>query len=164
MLLPRNQIPEEIAAYLAYDPNTGALTWIAGRMAGRVPGQIAGKIDKQGYRRVSFRGTSYAAHRITWFLTTGEQPPEMLDHADCDKDNNRFLNLRVATPAQNNANWKAKGSLPKGTTLHSTGKYQASIKLAGKSHYLGLFVTAEEAHAAYAAKAAELFGEFARAA
>jgi hypothetical protein len=40
----------------------------------------------------------------------------------------------------------------------------AKIGFEGRQIYLGYYQTAEEAHAAYYAKAQELFGEFARAA
>ena len=41
-------------------------------------------------------------------------------------------------------------------------KWHAQIRIKGKQTYLGLFMTAEEAHAAYVAVAKEHFGEFAR--
>ena len=49
----------------------------------------------------------------------------------------------------------------KGVT-RQRGRYHARIRCGGVTHCLGLFETATATHAAYAAKAAELFGEFAR--
>lgn len=50
----------------------------------------------------------------------------------------------------------------KGVTFHRvTGKWQAAIQVNRKSHHLGLFETADAAHAAYVASAAKLHGEFA---
>ncbi|MGJ2408988.1 HNH endonuclease, partial [Salmonella enterica subsp. enterica serovar Paratyphi A] len=70
-----------------------------------------------------------------------------------------------ATNSQNQMNRANQTDLPKGVTFHrGVGKFQAQIKRDGKSHYLGLFDTASAAHIAYCEKAAELFGEFARAA
>lgn len=91
-----------------------------------------------------------------------------MDHINLDKRDNRIANLRLATPAQNNFNHPAKSgcsSRLKGVCWNKDSKkWQAGIKVAGKSYYLGLYDTEESAHAAYIAKAQELFGEFARAA
>jgi hypothetical protein len=156
-------IPDDIGEHLRLDPDSGHLFWQQPRQAIRV-GDRAGTLDTNGYVMVKFRGRRIAAHRIVWFLATGQQPPATIDHRDGDKANNLPVNLRAATPTLNNANWRARGSLPKGTTLHKSGRFQASVKRHGKSYYLGLFDTAEEAHAAYVRKASELFGEFVRAA
>jgi hypothetical protein len=75
-------------------------------------------------------------------------------------------NLRPATKSQNAAN--------RGKTCNNTSgfkgvwwrrryrKWQATIGVNGKRFYLGMFDTPEAAHAAYAAAAQRLHGEFAR--
>ena len=68
----------------------------------------------------------------------------------------------MATSSQNMGNQKrhANGmSGFKGATWHKCGRWQAQIQM----RYLGLFDTAEEAHAAYMAAAQNAYGEFARA-
>ena len=51
----------------------------------------------------------------------------------------------------------------KGVTLHKrAGKWQAQIQAFGVTHYLGIFNTAQLAHAAYCEAAARLHGNFAR--
>jgi hypothetical protein len=50
----------------------------------------------------------------------------------------------------------------KGVSLRNSGKYCAVIQINGKTKYLGVFTTAAEASAAYAAAALERHGEFAR--
>jgi len=76
----------------------------------------------------------------------------MIDHRDCKKSNNRFDNLREATAISNMQNMRRamKGNLTGllGVRFRD-GKYSAQIKINGKSKHLGLFKTAEEAHAEY---------------
>lgn len=91
---------------------------------------------------------------------------EFSDHINGNTFDNRRLNLRVATKGQNNQNkaiHKNNRTGYKGCTYSKRRrKWVAQISLGGKSHYIGRFNTPEEAHAAYCAKAKELFGEFAR--
>lgn len=111
-------------------------------------------------------GRRFLAHRIIWLLAYGEWPPGFIDHADGNPHNNRLANLRIATFSQNAANKRAvanSSSGLKGVTWHKrAGKWQAAVKLNGKNHHIGLFLTPEEAHTAYMRKAREVFGDFAR--
>lgn len=153
------------ASFLTYDPDTGALAWKVARGRGRPAGSSAGGMNSHGYVDVVFEGVRYAAHRLAWLIVTGSEPAGGIDHKNLDKSDNKFANLRLATPTQNNANTRGKGAFLKGVSFHRrTGKFQAQLKLSGKNYYLGLFPTPEAAHEAYASKASELFGEFARAA
>lgn len=158
-------IPASIRDHIAYDPLTGVFTWLTAKSRAVHAGDVAGSVHQQGTRwRIAFNGSEYGAHRIAWFLMTGEQPPPVIDHADLNPLNNRWSNLRAANYSLNAANVRSRRKGAKGVTLHPTGRFQAQIKRGGKNHYLGLFDTEEEAGRAYAAKATELFGEFARAA
>jgi hypothetical protein len=93
-------------------------------------------------------------------FVTGRVPPLHLDHKNRDKTDNSWDNLREATPSQNQGN-RARIRLSglKGA-LFRRNKFEAAITVGGKKRYLGTFVTAEEAHAAYCAAARTLFGEF----
>ena len=89
-----------------------------------------------------------------------------VDHRNHNKLDNRRENIRIATPAQNLANSKARGTSGfKGVSVTSDVKgkpYQAKIKSNGKTQYLGHFSTPEEAHEAYCVAATKAHGEFAR--
>jgi hypothetical protein len=94
------------------------------------------------------------------------EPGLEVDHVDGDGLNNRRCNLRPATSSQNKHN-RGKGrnntSGFKGVWWHKQhGRWAADIWLHSKKRFLGLFDTAELAHAAYCKAAAELHGEFAR--
>lgn len=91
---------------------------------------------------------------------------QMIDHKDGNGLNNIRSNLRLATNSQNQQNrhhLSLNTSGFRGVTWNkASAKWQAQIKHQGKNFYLGVFDNAEVAAAAYNAKAAELFGEFAR--
>ena len=88
------------------------------------------------------------------------------DHRDGNGLNNRQENLRTATPSQNRCNQKLldrNTSGMKGVSPHkASGKFQASISINKKQRHLGLFLTKEDAAAAYAEASAELHGAFGR--
>jgi hypothetical protein len=44
------------------------------------------------------------AHRLAWYLHTGEQPPEVIDHINGNGFDNRWCNLRAATTSTNQMN------------------------------------------------------------
>jgi len=89
-----------------------------------------------------------------------------VDHEDHNGLNCQRYNLRVATNAQNNMNQKKRSdglsSKFKGVCWHKRYvKFQADIRLNGKSKFLGMFVSELDAALAYDAAAREHFGEFA---
>ena len=95
-----------LRALLAYDRETGLLTWRAcpasGQGAVRMkPGARAGCRSALGYMVVRINKVLYPAHRIIWLLETGQWPPEQVDHINEVKDDNRWENLRLATHAEN---------------------------------------------------------------
>lgn len=151
---------------LDYDADTGRLTWRHARSRAAA-GARAGHLNSKGYRRIEIDDRQYFAHRLVWLYVYGEWPVEQIDHRNGDRDDNRIVNLRAASQAENNGNSrrpKHNTSGFKGVGLQKTDrKWRARIKRAGRSIHLGTFDTPEEAHAAYVAAATELFGEFARA-
>jgi hypothetical protein len=90
----------------------------------------------------------------------------IVDHADRNPLNNLRANLRLTGRKGNAANMRAKARCGlKGVSFHpQTGTWRARVMVDGKAISLGLFPTAEDAHAAYVNAARRYFGEFARAA
>ena len=148
--LPSTQRLNEL---FIYSPETGQLTYKVKR--GRFhAGTLAGTVLKNGYRQVVVDRSNYYASRLIWKLQTGEDPlSDEIDHINHKRDDNRWENLRLVSRGKNLRNKrKCKGdlSLPKGVCHSPTaGKYNAFIKVKGKTQYLGVFTSAEEAAKAY---------------
>jgi hypothetical protein len=90
--------------------------------------------------------------------------PEV-DHRNGDGLNNQRNNLRPATRLENRRNSrgnKNNSSGFKGVHWNSARKkWYATIRVAGKSRFLGGFIRIKEAVASYDAAAKQLFGKFA---
>jgi len=155
---------EEASKIFHYDPSTGDLIWAIDRRSRRC-GDLAGCLDTQGYISVEVYRRSYRVHRIAWLLKTGAWPQSQIDHKNRNRIDNRWENLRLATPTQNAANLvrASKQGWPKGVRPQKNGQsFQAKIMRAGKYLCLGTFPTPEQAHQAYIEAAQRLHGEFAR--
>lgn len=156
--------PEEVRELFQYEPKTGKLTWEKMLSMRAMPGKTAGCLDDQGRIKIGIRNKEYFAHRIIWVWMTGEWPEYEIDHRDEVKSNNRWKNLRKATPSQNHRNrgpQKNNTSGYKGVTyVAKRKKWIAGIKLNGYRHNLGSFNSAESAYAAYCEAAVRLHGKF----
>lgn len=144
-------IVKRLREYLSYDPQTGIITWKKHKHRSTIqPGDRAGYIDASGYEYVRINRMAIASHIIAWALTYGECPENHIDHINGDRSDNRIVNLRTATFRQNqqnrliHRNGRLPGALPK-----KNGKWEAKASINGKTKYLGLYPTAEEAHEAY---------------
>lgn len=97
---------------------------------------------------------------------TGEWPPDEIDHINGVRDDNRWVNLRIATRGQNLCNARRRSdntSGYKGVCWDANkGKWLASITINRKNKFLGHYETPEAGHEAYFVAAREHFGEFAR--
>lgn len=127
---------DRLKEILDYDQSTGAVTW-----------------------RISGRGIKTARAGYVDSIPDGQ-----IDHINGCRTDNRIANLRIATHAENCRNQQKR---PVNTTgfkgvVRYQDKFLAQIKKNGKGHYLGIFPTAEAAHAAYCEAAMRLYGEFAR--
>lgn len=115
------------------------------------------------YARRSPLGTTQCMHRF--ILDLPPHYPEV-DHVDGDGLNNRRLNLRTATTAQNQANSRTRKDNSSGYKgvgrQQRSSKWHARIKVSGKTLQLGVYDTPEAAAKAYDSKALELRGPFAR--
>lgn len=148
---------------LDYNPDTGVFTRkISGRGRGWQRSGSTGFNSGRGYIKIFLDGKVYFAHRLAWFMTYGSWPEAEIDHINGDRSDNRLCNLRVASSSQNKArSIRHKTSdLPRGVKRHHN-RFSARIKVAGKQVYLGMFATADDAHAAYCVASKDAFHEFA---
>ena len=150
---------------LHYDPETGIFTWLKGNKRTVLAGHKAGHKNKVGYIQIKFKNKIYLAHRLAWFYMTGEWPKQLIDHKDTNPSNNAWNNLREASRRENafNRNVSSNNKLGvKGIHVYKDKYYYAQITINGKSKYLGLFKTLNEAKMVYDRAAFEIYQEFAR--
>lgn len=157
---------ERLQELLHYDPLTGIFRWLLYRNSNAKIGDIAGSPHTKGHLRISIDGKQYLSHRLAWFYMTGQWPASMIDHENTDGSDNRWLNLREATHAQNCMNAQKRSDNSSGfkgvSFSRERGKFVAQINRAGKRTHVGIFDTAEEAAKAYDNAARLHHGEFAR--
>lgn len=146
----------------------GNLFWGEGIRRKDLVGKLAGSVSAtDGYRYVKCgkARNRVAAHRVIFLMHHGYLP-EVIDHINRIRDDNRIENLRDAgTEGNNQANQThqtGRSSQYKGVCWDAArGKWSAYVKQAGQRWNLGRFSSEEQAASAYNAKAIELFGEFA---
>ena len=152
----------------SYDPETGLLTRKVSVGKTKV-GDVVGYVSDRGYVRFTIDNKCRLSHRIIWLMVTGYLPKEHIDHINCDKTDNRWVNLREATHSENQRNrGKNKNNKTgfKGVLLDKRNKknpYEARIAVDGKLTCLGRYPTSELAYEAYCHASKELHGKFARA-
>lgn len=108
--------------------------------------------DKWGYLHINLYNhgvKNHTVHRlVATFLGEGE-----VDHIDRDKTNNHVSNLRLCSRSENQRNcakFKNCSSRFRGVNFQkSKNKWMTRCCLNGKSKYIGLFETEEEAGRAY---------------
>jgi hypothetical protein len=167
MLEPFTQA--ELRAALEYDPTQGWFLWrmppkqhpdLRGKQAGRATDSGNGK----SYIAIQFKGRKYKRSRLAFFWMVGRWPEHQIDHINGNSVDDRWANLREATPTQNAWNHKTRArriDLPMGVRRSVGGKYVARIAQNGVQHTIGTFATIEEAKAAYQQERSVRYGEFA---
>lgn len=152
MELTQSQLKE----LLSYDPESGVFIWKVPRRGRAKKGTVAGKIDTYGHRQIMVNTKFYSAQRLAVLYMTGAFPQSgyVVDHINRIKDDNRWINLRVITIAENCQNVSLRGRKSKSGLIgahydKSSKKWRAIIWANGVINFLGVFSTAELAHQAY---------------
>lgn len=157
---------EAVLAAFDYDKSTGVFTWRISNNQIKIGG-IAGSLMSDGYRRIIFMCHRIPAHRLAWFYVHSVWP-KPLDHKNGVRDDNRFSNLREATPQQNCRNRRQLNGTASGikgvTKVNKSNKWRARIHVDGAEVNLGTFCKKKEAESAYHVAAKKHFGQFWRAA
>lgn len=148
----------EFKRYVSYDPETGLITSVkTGEVLGS-PREGGGKT----YLRVMVNGKRVRSHRIAWLFITGGFPEGEIDHINGNGCDNRTVNLREVSRAENCKNRRK----PKNNTTGAVGVYRcrrtggwlAQIRVNWQLKQLGTFKEFEKAVAAR--KQAELLYGF----
>ena len=134
-----------------YDPDVGNFYWLISPRYRVNPGDKAGCVS-QGYYNLSYACDSYRAHRVAWLMMIGEWPQDQIDHINLNKLDNRWVNLRQATNAENCRNQPLKSNNKlgvKGVHRNKRGEYVAQLIVNGKHVLCSYFETLEDAQDAY---------------
>ena len=134
----------DVCDWFAYNPDTGSVVWKKSPRASIPAGTEAGcvwntRTPGLRYRRLKLRGLYHLLHTIAFVLAYGRYPACILDHVNGDGTDNRLVNIRESTIAENNRNKrprsharggntspKGAGNNPAGQRLaHDTGKCPA---------------------------------------
>lgn len=156
---------EALKELMEYDPDAGVFRWLVRRNSrgGKIaPGVEAGCDNGHGYVRIRISGRRYLRSRLAYYWMTGEWP-ELVDHINGDKADDRWCNLRLADKSTNaiNSNIRVDNTAgAKGVYKTRTGKWAAQIQKNGVNRHLGTFDTMEEAASARAESEVQLFGSF----
>lgn len=144
---------DRLKELLYYEPETGIFTRIV-TQGHFVKGTIAGSADADGYIQITIDYVPYRSHRLAFLYMDGKLPSSkyQVDHRNGVRNDNRWENLRLVNAAMNSQNVRngsrinANGFIG---VLKKRGKFQARIWANGVFHHIGMFLTAQDAHAAY---------------
>lgn len=134
-----------LQSLFTYDPETGVFARKV-RRSNQPAGTPIRYIDSVGYYAVSINKKLYRVHRLI-FIYMGEELPEVVDHINTIRLDNRWCNLRGTNKQGNNQNASAKGGVVghKGVCIIASGNYGAYVWHNGKRLWLGSFTELQDA-------------------
>lgn len=154
---------ERLRELVTYDENTGIFTSNKSRGC-VISGKILGHVTDNGYIRLNLDKKAYRAHRLVFLYVTGEMPSDQIDHINGIRTDNRIINLRVVTAAQNNLNMRKKSNSQsrfKGISFNKyMQKWHVQIRHAGKLVHLGYHDSEVKAAYIYDMASLKFHGEY----
>ena len=159
---------DEISKLLKYDPETGKLFWLprpvemfSGARYGGASAtckiwntrhankEALTSLTPKGYMHGGIHRRLYSAHRVAWLLHSQRWPIGQLDHINGIKTDNRILNLREVSVAENQRNrpiQKNNKSGFCGVSWHShKGQWAVRINSDGRTITVGYYSDLQEA-------------------
>lgn len=110
-----------------------------------------------GYLNVNIRDSNglrklFQVHHLIYYMVSGVEPLQIVDHQDGNPLNNRFPNLRLTTESVNSRNKKMRSNNTSGyvgvSLNKQRSKWMAHITIDGKQKHLGYYDSPEEANQA----------------
>lgn len=152
---------EEAMAVWTFDPEAGVLIWkerpesmfesalVCRQWNAKWAGKPIIYVSPNGYISVRYRGLNTVVHRVIWLISYGEWPKGEIDHIDHVKTNNRLVNLREVSHAENSRNQSIGSTNNSGVVgvafRRDTERWVARIRHEQKSISLGSYRTKDEA-------------------
>lgn len=171
--------PNTLREVIEYDPLSGLLSWkprdeswfndskqfSALTLMRTWNRRFAGKralatIHSNGYLHGPILARHYYAHRAAWAIEFGQWPEDQIDHINGVKTDNRIVNLRCVSDAENRKNMprpKNNGSGVVGVSWYTPRRaWRARIRHQGRDLHVGYFGSFDEAVSARKQVAKEL--------
>lgn len=125
--------------------------------------RVALTLTEKGYHRVLVLRRPLMVHRLLWRLHYGSDA-RFVDHINGIRTDNRIVNLRDSSHAENQRNMMPRGGASrfKGVYVSRGGRWGSRIKRNKKTVHLGTHDTEVQAAMAYDRAAVQMHGEFAR--
>lgn len=126
---------EYICSVLAYDPDTGIIRWKVDRGKVRA-GAIAGTLTRAGYRTITINKLHFFyLHRLAFLFMTGEHVPSnvQVHHRNRVRDDNRWENLELETPAEHLTRGRSGYGDPDGSVARQIRSALLSLHAAQRS-------------------------------
>lgn len=162
--LPSKEILDQL---FRYEPETGKLFWkerpasffkeTSGRSQKWSAKQWNAKhsgnealiiLDKRGYRVGRLFGKYVQSHRVVFKMLTGNEP-DIIDHVDGVRSNNKPYNLRSVNISENAKNARLRADNTSGFCgvrfKKSSGKWLSRVNVDGKETHIGYFKSKEDA-------------------
>lgn len=143
--------PDICREFLSCDELTGLLhwrqrhrKWSATDVQHRaINAKLSGKlaftnIGNDGYYKGRLLNFDFKAHRVAFAIVHGFWPEEV-DHINHVRTDNRLVNLRDVTSAENRKNQTARKELHPNIKQMPNGRWRVGFSIAGKHKYLGTF-------------------------
>lgn len=135
------EIERKLRENFSYSPNDGKLY---------KNGVEIGTKGYHGYLKLTFMKKEYQVHRLCWFLHCGVWP-NIIDHINHDKTDNRLSNIRDVDHKTNNMNQSLRASNKLGLSgvywCKVKKSFRAQIRVDGVKTNLGSFKTLLDAAA-----------------
>lgn len=150
-----------------YNPETGVFLWRSNTskypaQSLKREGKLASTVNGHGYNLLYLDGEKFYASRLAWLYMTGRWPDAYIDHENQARADDRWVNLREATPSDNSQNRKLPSNNTSGCrgVIPQNGGWIVRVTVRGKVHYGGTFRNFDDAVIAREAMAIRLHGEF----
>lgn len=131
---------ERLKKVLNYNPGTGDFTWVSS--IGPIKSGSKAGTEKGGYINIQIDKKLYKAHRLAWLYINGAFP-DNIDHINHIGIDNRILNLRDISHADNMRNRSLSSNNKSGVNgvffYKRDSLWVAQIEIHRKNIFLGRF-------------------------